>query len=138
MTKIALYADVHAPYQDNKSIELACKLIQLFNPDRVYDLGDGNDFYQFSKFSQDPRRRLRFQDDLDAGFAVRKQLRSAAPDADSFYIPGNHDERWPKYLAMNQELSELRSLSLSSILKLDELNIELCDQQVVENEDRVG
>jgi len=137
MAKIALLADIHAPYQDDKSIELACLLLERFKPDRVYNLGDGYDFYQFSIFSQDPRRKLKFQEDLDVGCKVQQRLISAAPEAQQYYIPGNHDERWPRHLALHQELHSLRSLDLSSILELDKLGIKLCPPQVSELDNRI-
>lgn len=137
MAKIALLSDAHAPYQDKKAIELACLLIEKFAPDRVYNLGDSCDFYQFSVFSKDPRRVLGFQKDLDESEAVLAQFKSAAPDAQHFYIPGNHDARWPKHLASHQEMSTLRTLDLSAILSLDKLDIALCEQQVSELDNRI-
>ena len=74
MAKIAIVADIHAPYQDNKSIELACLILQEFNPTRVYNLGDGGDFYQYSNFSQDAARVLEAQKDFERGKSIEKKL----------------------------------------------------------------
>ena len=122
MTKIAILSDIHSPYQDDKSVELACKLLQNYNPDRVYNLGDGVDFYQFSKFSMDPERVMEFQKDLDVAYIVNKTLVSSC-SAEWVYIPGNHDERWIKYLRKHPEIHGMRSLQLDSILKLNQLGI---------------
>jgi len=119
--KIAIVADTHAPYHDQRAIDLACVLIQEFVPDELVHLADGQDFYSVSSFDRDPERVIRLQDELDKGFEVNKTLASAAPDAERYYLEsGNHEARWIKYLHKHPEISGLRALEFENVLRLEE------------------
>lgn len=120
--KVALLGDTHCPYQDDCAVDLACLLLEAFEPDEVIHLADGVDFYALSPFDRDPDRVLRLQDELDVSFTVNKRLKSTAPDASWIYLSsGNHEKRLWRYLTRHPEICGLRVLKLESLLRLDEL-----------------
>ena len=119
---IACFGDIHAPYQDDRAVDLACQILQATKPDEVVHLSDGIDFYALSSFDRDPDRVLRLQDELDVGYEVHKRLHSAAPDAQWFYCDdGNHERRLWRYLTRHPELFHLDALRLDRLLRLDDL-----------------
>jgi len=121
MTKIAMVADTHAPFHDPYAVELACKLIQAFEPDELVHLADGVDFYAVSSFDRDPERINQLQQELDAAFEVNQQLSSAASTAECYYLEtGNHEARWLRYLHKHPEINGLRALEFLNLLRLTE------------------
>ena len=123
MTTVVALGDVHAPYQDDRAIALACKLLEAVNPQWVVHLADGIDFYQLSSFDKEPDRLLQLQDDLDVAYSVNKTLNSAAPDAAWFYLnDGNHEKRLWRYLCRHPEIAQLAVLDLANLLRLDDLH----------------
>lgn len=119
---IAALGDTHAPYQDDKAVDLACQILEAVKPDEVVHLSDGVDFYALSSFDRDPDRVLQLQDELDTGYEVHKRLASAAPDAEWYYCGGgNHERRLYRYLTKHPEMYGLRALRLDKLLRLDDL-----------------
>jgi predicted phosphodiesterase len=118
--KIALVADTHPPFHDPRAVHLACKLIEAFKPDELVHLGDGIDFYAVSSFDKNPERVDKLQQEIDAAVSVNKLLSSAAGDASCYYLEGNHDQRWLRYLYRHPEVSQLEVLRFSNLLKLEE------------------
>lgn len=121
IAKIAIVADTHAPYQDGRAIELACKIIQDFQPDELVHLADGIDFYALSTFSRDPGRVLGLQDEVDQAYAVNVTLASACLEAEHVYLDsGNHEKRLSVYLRKHPEMHGLDVLDLKKLLRLEE------------------
>ena len=126
LSKIAIVADTHAPFQDSRAIALACELIADFAPDEVVHLADGVDFYAVSSFDRDPERVTRLQEELDAAIMVNKIIASSAKSAEHYYLEsGNHEARWIRYLHKHPEISGLDALRFDSLLKLSETGWEL-------------
>lgn len=119
--RVAFIADTHCPFQDDRSIDLVCEVLQAFNPDEVCHLGDGTDFYAVSAFDKDPQRALQLQDELDVSIEVNTRLKSSC-DADFYYIErSNHEERWMRYLRKHPEIHGLRLLKLWNLMELDKI-----------------
>lgn len=117
--------DIHAPFQDDKAVELALALAQDLQPEVITFNGDIADCYAVSRFSKDPHRALMLQDELDGTHAILKAFRDVCPDSDMVYIEGNHEARMKAYLISRApELSGLDALDLRSLLRLDSLGIE--------------
>jgi len=125
--RLALLGDTHPPFHDQRAIDLACLLVEDFAPDEVVHLGDGNDFYAVSSFDRDPNRVLLLQIELDQGFDINNKLNSAAPEAEWYYIMGNHGFRWMRFLSKNPEIYNLRALRLENLLRFNELGWTLVD-----------
>jgi predicted phosphodiesterase len=119
--KVAVVSDTHAPYQDGRAIELACRIIQDFQPDELVHLADGIDFYALSTFSRDPGRVLNLQEEVDQAYAVNMTLASACPEANHIYLDsGNHEKRLSAYLRKHPEMHGLDVLDLPKLLRLEE------------------
>ena len=138
--RIVVYSDIHAPFQDDRAIEVVNKFCQWFQPHTVVLIGDVADFYAISKFDKSPRRAdgNSFFDEMLTVRRVLKSIRDANPKAKIIYIVGNHSFRLRKFLnnimINNPSLATVFGLSgidpdniLGEILRLEDLNIELAD-----------
>ena len=122
--KFALPSDEHHPYQDDRAIEVAMKIVSDFDPDLIMTGSDGMDFYQFSRFNQNPARmKIGFKEELDSWKRTQKMWIDAAPNAERFYIKGNHEDRLRKYIWKNAQLYGVEALELPMLLGFDELHI---------------
>jgi UDP-2,3-diacylglucosamine pyrophosphatase LpxH len=91
-------------------------------------MGDLLDFAPISRFRDAATYTHTLQDELDQASEYLASLRSAHPKARIVYQRGNHEHRLKYYLLRNAEaLSELRGLSLASLLSLDKHRVELVD-----------
>jgi DNA-binding CsgD family transcriptional regulator len=103
-----IWGDVHFPFEDEASVTILYKLLELLRVDRVVDLGDAIDNWQISTFLPPDERRLTEQQrDFSAQFkAVAGHLgivTSLTPDADRIFLEGNHEERWDRMLRQAQQ-----------------------------------
>jgi len=114
---------MHAPYQDDYAVDLACLIMQDVEPDEAIHAGDGCDFYALSYFDRDPNRVTGLQAELDTAHSVHKRLKDAAPAATWTYLEGNHERRLWRYLTRHPEVYNLRALALESLLQLDDLGM---------------
>jgi predicted phosphodiesterase len=119
-------SDVHFPFHDVRAWELTLKIIKAVKPELVWIGGDFNDFYAVSRFDKSPARKLRLQEEIDAGISGLRALRRAAgKNARIVWQLGNHEERLLKYLwGKAPELAELRCLSFPELFSLKSLQIE--------------
>ena len=126
MDKIALIPDLHCGDEDRRAIELACKVVEVFNPTTLIYLGDILDSGWASSFPQDKRTiRGVVKREKDAWQSVARMFKSAAPNAVVKAIPGNHDWRIIRGFAWaHPEFDGDESTDLSSILKCAELGIQ--------------
>jgi len=129
--KIALPTDTHCPYHDPYAVDLACQIISDYKPDILIHGGDGCDFYAISRFSKDPRRAHRLQEEIDVFGQVMGQFVEAAGDIERYMLVGNHEERVERYLRDHPELYGLRALKLANVLGLPDLGFKLTDAVVI-------
>ena len=124
--------DVHIPFQDNEAVDVWFKFLAYLKPDVVV-LHEIMDFYPLSRFDKDPKRALTLQEDLDATYKFLKRVRKVSgKKARLIMLESNHDFRLQKYLSTKApELSYLRSLQLSSLLRLKELKIESREEVMI-------
>lgn len=125
----AVINDVHVPYHDKTAIALACKVLRWWQPDVLIYNGDLLDFYNLSRYDQNPGRQYRLQDEIDLFHVevVAPINHSAGKQCRKIFLPGNHEARLQKYLWQHPELFGLRDLTLKSLLKLDNYGIEYAD-----------
>ena len=123
MTTIAL-GDLHCPFQSNKELGVAYKVIEDLQPDKIILMGDLVDFYAISSFSRNPIRVLQLQDELNAAKEILGIIDSLS-NAEIVYLMGNHEDRLQRYLMLHPEIYNLDSLKLEYLLGLDELNIKI-------------
>ena len=130
--RIAFPTDEHHPYQDDKAIALALKIVNEFDPTEIVVGSDGMDFYSISKFSKDPDRMKggSLQDEIDSWVRTQRMWIDAAPNARRHYIPGNHEDRLKKYIWEHPELHGLDALQLPSLLEFDQLALSEIEDEV--------
>jgi predicted phosphodiesterase len=89
--RVVVYSDIHAPFQDDRAVELVNKFCRWYQPEKVVIDGDLIDFYAISKFDKSPRRAT--GDALTQEVAVTqrilKSIRQANPNADITLVCGN-------------------------------------------------
>lgn len=120
--------DFHVPYHDPLVVDLFLDFLDWFKPDVLFLNGDFVDFYQLSKFSQDPKRLPHLQQDLDIGQNILSRISEAAPDARKIYLAGNHEARLERYCWENAKaLSSLRDLTVRGQLGLQKYHFEYRD-----------
>jgi len=126
----AIVADLHAPEQDNRAVELACRIIQDCKPDNVIINGDSEDFREASTFTEAPDVRLLLQRSIDEAYKKHTEIKSAASGAKFKFIIGNHEVRWLRYLMNHPVIYSLEALTLEELLKLKELEFEFVRDEV--------
>lgn len=88
------YGDTHHGYQDDKTLAVVQAIMEDHNPHVVVDMGDGVDAGMLSdKFRQDPMRSTGLQYEIDEKRKQLARFRSVVPDAEYWYLEGNHEER---------------------------------------------
>lgn len=127
MERIVLIPDLHCADQDDRAVELACKVIEAARPSRLIFLGDILD-YGWASFYPQNQGELRgiFRREIAAWEKVASRIRLAAPAATADLVPGNHDYRLQKgFLWSHPAFQEWEELEWKQILKLDSFNIKL-------------
>lgn len=130
MTKIVFPTDEHHPYADMRAIELAQKITEVFNPDVRIAGSDGIDFYSISSFNKDPNhfKYGGLQREISEWQTTQEAWMDATPNADVYFLIGNHEDRLKRYLWKNPELYGLDVLRLEKLLDFESLGIEMADK----------
>lgn len=116
--------DHHIPWQSKRAVALSVEAARTLQPDILVVGGDLVDFYALSKFDNPQKRKANVQFDLDGARQTLADYRQAAPSAAIHYLYGNHEMRLAKYMERRApELSDVRSLELTSLLGLQDLKI---------------
>lgn len=127
--RVLITSDWHAPFYDKHAFARLLYQIQLRKPHVILLNGDLIDFYPISTHLRHPSRQLSLQHELDCLAWLLRILREVAPRAEIYYLLGNHEQRFLKYLWRDRsELLPLRSLHLSHLLSLKPLKIQLVSE----------
>ncbi len=117
-------SDVHIPYHDKRTIELAVAEAKRDAAVGVLLNGDTLDFYALSHHYREPDK-LRAKEEIEKGRALLEWLRSQFPRARVVYKEGNHCERMRKYLANRApEIFDLDELRLENLLRAPQCGVE--------------
>jgi len=129
---ILIIGDIHVPYHNIPALTLALKYGLENGVNTILLNGDIIDFYAISRFEKDPRKR-NFGHEVLMTRQFLTTLRKLFPDAAIYYKCGNHDIRYDHYIMRNApDLLGMDEFSFTSLMKLDELNIEFIpDKQVI-------
>lgn len=122
-------SDLHDEEVDPFWLRVFLDVLKRANPDRVAFVGDVLDLPEFGKYGVDPRewgptRRIKFARDR-----IFKPTREAVgEDCEIELIEGNHEFRALRHLAdespaLKVILSELHGMTMQSLFKLDEYQI---------------
>ena len=121
---LGIIGDVHIPYQDNDAIEVAFTKMEEENIESLFINGDLLDFYQLSFHEKDPRM-VHFKQEIEAGRQFLDYCRSRFPGIPIYFIPGNHENRFERYLRIKaSELLDIDECRLDVILHVAEYRIE--------------
>jgi len=114
-------SDVHFPDHDPEAWELTCQVAEFLQPEIIFHGGDIYDFYQFSRFEQDPRRQTTLHKEISAANQALRGLWKLTPRSQLFYKPGNHEAgRWEKYLwKVMPELMDHPMIAFRKLLELE-------------------
>jgi predicted phosphodiesterase len=128
---ILLISDLHIPYHNISAITAALKYGQEAKVNTIIINGDLIDFYQMSRFERDPRKRsAKFEFDSTKAFLV--VLRNTFPNAQIYWVKGNHDVRYEHWLmAKAPEVFDDPYYRLEERLKLNEQRIILIDDKTI-------
>lgn len=122
-TNCLIFSDVHIPYQDNDAIEAMITWAIEKRVNTVIMAGDIMDFYGLSTFVKDPRQRS-LQYEIDAGYEFISYLRSRLPRATIYYLPGNHEYRYERYLRIKApELLGVTDFRLDDLLHFADFDV---------------
>lgn len=120
---IAVFSDIHAPYHNIAAVKEAVYNAQKSSPDVVILMGDIMDFHRISRYPND-EGTLSFAEEIRVGIELLHYFRQSFPDAEFYYIEGNHEVRLSHYIQRNAaELHGLESLDLAFLLHLHKLEI---------------
>lgn len=126
--------DFQFPFEDPEVYASFLTFLAAERPDRIVLTGDILDLTAVSAYDRDPRLGMPVQEELNHTHRRLAEIRaSAGPEAQIFFLYGNHEARLSKWLAKRApELvgmtdSEGREiLSLANLLRLDTLDITPC------------
>ena len=122
--KLGVFGDVHIPYHDNTALETMFTKFEEENVDSLFINGDLLDFYQLSFHEKDPRM-VHFKDEIEAGKEFLDYCRSRFPNIPIYYITGNHENRFERYLRIKaSELLDMDEFRLDVLLHVAEYKIE--------------
>jgi predicted phosphodiesterase len=128
-TKVGIVSDIHIPYQDNSSVDLALTELKNQEIEILILNGDISDNYQESEFTRDPNKRK-----LKEEVAIMKNFLSALrrefPKTRIIYKEGNHEYRHKAYLARKSpEIFGFEETKYQNLLGLDKFDIEWVDNK---------
>lgn len=128
---ILLISDLHIPYHNIEAISLAMNYGVENKVNTIFINGDLIDNHQVSKFESDPRKRS-VKQEFDATKQFLRVLRSTFPDAEIYWLKGNHCTRWEKFLlAKAREIWDDPYFHLEERLRLNEERIKLLDDKTL-------
>ncbi len=128
------FPDTHGIYADLEAIDCALALSRWYKPKRVILFGDHVDFEGISRFEKPHEAISRMVDDLSAQYKFCGQVRESHPDADIFYIPGNHEWRFERFLWKCPEAAAIlkaKEMDLPKVLGIADFNIKWAEDGYV-------
>ena len=121
---VGVIGDIHIPYQDNDAIEVAFDKMEEENIEALFINGDMLDFYQLSFHEKDPRM-VHFKQEIEAGRQFLDYCRSRFPGIPIYFIPGNHENRFERYLRVKaSELLDMDEFRLDVLLHVAEYGVQ--------------
>lgn len=120
-------SDIHLPYHDKRTIEVAVAEAKRLGIVGVLLNGDVMDCYEISNHSRDPNTG-RFVDEVKIARRFLEWLRSQFPAARIVWKAGNHEDRLPRYMQQNAPaLDGLPGFDLPTVVELVKHGVEWVD-----------
>lgn len=128
---LGVCGDLHLPFHDELALAACFAEFKKRKVDGIYLNGDVLDFEKISKFGKIPDGRY-LKDEVDVGIAFLKALRRMFPSTRIIFKSGNHEARLQSYINTRcPELANTYGMDVRTMLRLDELNIEYVDENIV-------
>lgn len=121
---VVIASDIHIPFQDNAAVRSFIEYCKRKQPEVVVLNGDVLDMFMLSRFTKGEGRNPLEEMTMCQGFL--DSLRKAVPDADIYYVIGNHENRLEKYVL--NKAPELASLieDVFTIIKTSDYRVRGC------------
>lgn len=121
---IVIASDIHIPFQDDGAVRSFIKYCKERQPEVVVLNGDVLDMFMLSRFTKGEGRNPLEEMTMCQGFL--DSLRKAVPNADIYYVIGNHENRLEKYVLT--KAPELASLieDVFTIIKTSDYRVRGC------------
>lgn len=128
---ILLISDLHIPYHDIESITIAFDYGVEHKVNTIFINGDLLDFHHMSRFQKDPRKRS-IKHEFDTCKEFLRVLRSTFPDAQIYWLKGNHDMRYEHWLMTKvYEVFDDEYYHMEQRLRLNEEKIHIIDDKTL-------
>ena len=118
--------DIQYPFHDSLMLSKLVKLAKEIQPDAIFQIGDGIDFPQVSRWTKGTAGEYAptLQKHIDGFKQVLADFREAAPKARISWLEGNHDLRLKDFVrTYAAPLTSLRALDVENLFGLDELGV---------------
>ena len=121
---VVVGSDVHIPFQDDRAVACFIKYCKEKQPEAIVLNGDILDMFMLSRFTKGEGRNPLEEMTMCQGFL--DSLRKAVPNADIYYVIGNHENRLEKYVL--NKAPELASLieDVFTIIKTSDYKVRGC------------
>jgi hypothetical protein len=121
-TRLLALSDTQFPFVDEPLLEAVYTFVQDWKPNDIILNGDIVDMYEVSDFDKRPERAFSVQTELEMARDLMVSLkRYAAKDSNIWWIDGNHEERFNRYLWRKAAEIQFAVADLPALLHLDEL-----------------
>jgi predicted phosphodiesterase len=128
---ILVISDLHIPYHDIESISIAIEYGINADVNTVFINGDLIDFHGISRFEKDPRKRS-VKQEFEATKSFLIALRDAFPTQEIYWLLGNHDMRYEKWLMTKvYEVFDDEYYHMEQRLQLNEQRVRLINDNVL-------
>lgn len=121
--------DLHCPYTHTPSLNKAIAYGLDNNINCILLMGDVLDNHQISNYCSDPTRRSQ-EEEFAICKAMLVRIRELFPKATIYWLKGNHDIRWERYLLTRaKDIAMMNAFRIEEVLKLHEQNIIVIDDK---------
>ena len=128
---ILLISDLHIPYHDVDAITLAMDYGVKNKVNTIIINGDLMDFHNLSRFEKDPRKRS-VKEEFEITKHFLKTLRKVFAKAKIYWLLGNHDIRYEKWLMTKvYEVFNDEYYHLNRRLRVDEEDVKIIQDNVL-------
>ena len=128
---IMLISDLHIPYHDIESITIAFDYGVEHKVNTIFINGDLLDFHHLSRFQKDPRKRS-IKHEFDTCKEFLRVLRLTFPEAQIYWLKGNHDMRYEHWLMTKvYEVFDDEYYHMEQRLRLNEENVHIIDDKTL-------
>lgn len=128
---ILLISDLHIPYHDIDALSLAIEYGINNDVNTIFINGDLIDFHGLSRFEKDPRKRS-VKQEFEAAKSFLIALREAFPTQEIYWLLGNHDMRYQKWLMTKvYEVFDDEYYHLEQRLQVNEQRVKVIEDNVL-------